>query len=119
MLISTEEDQVAVFRIHTLKNRSAYGNRQILHDGRLQAFLKISLVIDFDISQTFGTVDAYKLGVVVDLFTGKLVVAARYFKCGNARVRIICRSGKHLEFNIFYQILDVDKLQRNTHIRLV
>src|SRR5690606_12183795 len=109
MFVGTEENQIAVFCTDALKNRSAHRNWQVFYDWRLQAFFKIGLVVNLDVSQTFSAVDADKFGVVVNLLTGQFLVTARHFKRGNAGFRVVSRASEDFEIYFGNQIFYIDQ----------
>ena len=69
-LVGTKENQVARLRASALHDRLQRSLGEVLDDRRLQAgFVDLGDVIDLDVGQAAGTVDADKFRVFIDLTT--------------------------------------------------
>src|SRR3546814_14923698 len=66
-LVGAEEHDVAVDRAHAIEDHVQVGFRDVFHDRRLQAVNTRGALVDLDVRQPLGTVDADELGVVIDL----------------------------------------------------
>ena len=73
--IRAEEDDVAVLRAGALDQFGQRGIVQVLDDGRLQALAALGHVVDLDVGQALGAVDADELRVGVDLAARHLAAA--------------------------------------------
>src|SRR5690554_3154300 len=116
--VGTEEHDVAVFSSDALDDRHGDVITQEFHDRRLKAFDALGQLIDLDVSQALGTVDADELGVIVDLLAAQLA-AFRHAKGCNTALGIFGGASENLEVHAFYQIAYVLQLQRDAQIRLV
>ena len=92
--------------------------RDVFHDRRLQTFNTGSTLVDLDVRQALGTVDADELGVIVDLLAWH-ARAAWNAQCGDTAFRIVGRAAEHFEINFFELIGNVDQFQRVTQVWLV
>src|SRR5690606_4191597 len=113
-----EEHDVAIDRTDAIEDDVDVVQRDVLDDRRLQTFDTGSALVDLDVGQPLGTVDADELGVVVDLLA-RHARPARYAQRGDAAFRVVGGTCKDLEFDVLELILDVHQLQRNTQVRLV
>ena len=117
--ICTKEDQVAILRTGTLNDGFQRGFSQVLHDRRLQAaFVGLRGIIDLDIGQALGPVDADKLGVGVNL------AAREGCPTGDAQGGDTsgCAggdTGENLERNILHHIGHFGQFERHAQVRLV
>src|SRR5690606_25779810 len=66
--VRTEEYDVAIFSAHTFQ-QVQHDWLDEFHDWRLKTFDTFFKFVDFDISQTFCTVDTDKFGVFINLAT--------------------------------------------------
>src|SRR5690554_903769 len=108
-LIGTEEYDIAVFSPCPLYYRHGNFVAKELNDGRLQAFYAFGKLIHLDVSQTFGTVDADKFSVFVDLLTTQLATFGNT-QSGYSALGIIRRPSKHFEINASNQVAHILKL---------
>ncbi|RMQ30068.1 hypothetical protein ALQ08_05043 [Pseudomonas syringae pv. delphinii] len=116
--VRTEENDIAIDRANAIKDDVQVFFRDELDDRRLQAFRPLRALVDLDVGQTFGAVDADELGVIVDLAACH-AGSARYTQCGNTPFRIVGRTAEHLEFHSVELIGDVYQFQRVAQVRLV
>src|SRR5471032_3334153 len=89
-LVGTEEHDVAIDRTNAIKDHVEVGFRDVLDDWRLQAFNAFGALVDLDVRQTLGTVDANELGVIVDLLA-RHARGAWNTQGGNAAFRVVGR----------------------------
>ncbi len=92
---------------------------QELDDGRLQAVLQVVPVVDLDIGQALGTVNADEIRIGIYLLAGQKVVAVGYPEGHHPSLGVLRRTGKHLEIHIRHQILHFHQFQGDTQVRLV
>ncbi len=91
---------------------------QVLDDRRLQALLVgLGDVVDLDVGQAAGTVDADELGVLVDLAAGE-GVAARHAHRGDAAARG-GGAAEDLEGDVLHRVGDVGQFERDAQVGLV
>ena len=76
-LSGAKEDDVAIDRAGARQDRVERIVMDVLDDGRLQAFTALAGVIDLDVGQTLGAIDADELGVGIDLGAADLGAARR------------------------------------------
>ena len=117
-LVGAEEHDVAVDSTHAIEDHVDVVQRDVLDDRRLQAVNAGGTLVDLDIGQALGAVDADELGVVVDLLA-RHARPARYAQRGDAAFRVVGRAGKHLELDVLELIFHIHQFQRNAQIRLV
>jgi hypothetical protein len=92
---------------------------KVLDDRRLQAgFVELGDIVDLDISQAPGTVDADELGVFID-FATRHAGAAWHAQCGDAAVFAVGHAGEDLEGHILDGIGDFGQFKRDAQVRLV
>ena len=92
---------------------------QVFHDRRLQAgFVQLGHIVDLDVGQSLGAVNADKLGVFVDLAAGERT-AARYAQGRHAAIAELAAPAEYLERNIFHRIGHFGEFQRYTHVRFI
>ncbi|MDT4782522.1 hypothetical protein FQZ97_147810 [compost metagenome] len=117
-LVGAEEHDVAVDRAHAIEDYIEVLFGDELDDRRLQAFDALGALVDLDVGQALGAVDADELGVVVDL-AARHARRTRNAQGGDAALRIVGRTGEHLEFHFLQLVGHVHQLQRNAQVRLV
>src|SRR5690606_17562100 len=113
-----KENDVASCSASALQYSFNYILRHELDDRRLQTFHASCQVVDLDPGQTFCTIDANKLGVLVDCAAGQ-GSTARYTQCDYAAARIVGRTGEDFKVDFFHQVSDVGELKIVTQIRFV
>ena len=91
---------------------------QVLDDGRLQALLVgLAGIVDLDVGEPAGAIDADELGVLVNLAAGQAVAAGHAHRCNAA-----ARGGgaaEHLEGDVLHRVGDVGELQGDAQVGLV
>src|SRR5690606_35410356 len=110
-LVGAEEHQIAILRAGALKNALDGIVGEELEDRRLQAVIAGGQVVDLDIGQALGAINADELGVVVDL-AARQSVAVRHFQRGDTAFRVFRRTGEDLELYAVHQVGDINQLQR-------
>ena len=92
---------------------------QVLDDGRLQAgFVQLRDVVDLDVGQSLGTVDADEACICVDFAPCK-GRSARNTQGRDTAVFAVGDTGKDLEGDILHRLGDVGQFQGDAQIRLV
>ncbi|RMT94693.1 hypothetical protein ALP39_04863 [Pseudomonas marginalis pv. marginalis] len=84
----------------------------------MQTVNTVCALVDLDVRQALGTVDADELGVVVDLLA-RHARAARYAQGGDAAFRVVGRAAEDFEINFFQLVGNVHQFQRVTQVWLV
>ena len=117
-LVRTEEHDIAIHCTNPVKNDIQIVLRNELDDRRLQTFDTLGPLVDLDIGQTLGAVDADILGVIVDLLArhGR---TTRHTQRGNAAFRVAGRAAEHLEVDLGQLVGHINQFQRVTKIGLV
>ncbi|MNV00917.1 hypothetical protein D3C71_911010 [compost metagenome] len=118
LVVSAEEEHVAVLCASALKNR--------FHDVCVQEFRHragdpfdaFRTFGDFNISQAFRAVDFHEIAVVINLFTAQ-ACATRNTQGSHAAFRIVSRAGEDGKFDCFQQVSDVHQLHRVTQVGFV
>ncbi|MCY1351842.1 hypothetical protein D9M69_381190 [compost metagenome] len=116
--VGAEEHDVAILGTHAIEDHVQVGLGDELDDRRLQALDALGALVDLDVGQALGAVDADELGVVVDL-AARHARRTRNAQGGDAALRIVGRTGEHLEFHFLQLVGHVHQLQRNAQVRLV
>ena len=117
-LVGTEEHDVAIHRTNAVENHIEIGLGNELDDRRLQAFDALGALVDLDVGQALGTVDADEFGVVIDLLA-RHGCPARNAQGGNAPLWIAGRAAEHLEVDLGQLVGNVHQFQRVAQVRLV
>src|SRR3989344_1552364 len=117
-LVGTKEDDIAIDRADAIEDDIEVVFRDELDDRRLQTLDALGALVDLDIGQALGAVDADELGVVVDL-AARHACGTRHTKGGHATFRIVGRAGEHLELDRIELIGNVHQLERDAQVRLV
>ena len=117
-LVCPEEDQVARLGAGALENALNGLIGEELEDRGLQAFRASGKIIDLDVGEPLGAVDADVLGVAVDILAGQAATARDFHGC-HTPFGVVGRTGEHFEIHTGQQIGNVDQLQRNTQVWLV
>ncbi len=117
-LVGTKEHDVAIDRTDAIEDHVQVGFRDILDDRRLQTVNTGRALVDLDVRQALGTVDADELGVVVDLLA-RHARPARNAQCGDTAFRVVGRAAEHLEFDFLELVGNVNQFQRDTQVRFV
>src|SRR5690606_24812494 len=98
--VCTKEHDVAIFSTNTFQ-QIKHDWLDEFHDWRLKTFNAFFKFVDFDVSQTTCTIDAYKFSVFVNCRTWKRT-CARYAKGNDTAFRIFCRTCEYLELNVLH-----------------
>ncbi|MCU5786542.1 hypothetical protein B27N_01545 [Alcanivorax marinus] len=117
-LVGAEEDQIAVGGAGARQDALDRFLGEELEDRRLQALGAGGQVVDLDVGQTLGAVDADELGVLVD-FLAAQVTAAGHVHGHHPAFGVLGRAGEHLELHAVHQVGDVDQFQGHAQVRLV
>ena len=92
---------------------------QVLDDRALQAgFVQLGHIVDLDVGQTLGAVDADELGVFVDLAAGQAGAAGNAHG-GDTAVFAVGDAGEDLEGNVLDGVGDFGEFERDAQIGLV
>ncbi len=118
LAVRAKEDDVAVLGAGALDQFSQRGIVQVLDDGRLQAVAALGHVVDLDVGQALGAIDADELGVGVDL-AARHFGAARHAQGDNTAARRRGGGGKHLEVHVAHDVGDVGEFELHAQIGLV
>ncbi|EKE17900.1 MAG: hypothetical protein ACD_10C00221G0001, partial [uncultured bacterium] len=117
--VGAEEDQVAGLSAGAVNNHFQCIFMHVLDDRRLQAgFVELGNVIDFDISQAAGAVDADELGVLVD-FAPCHAGAAWDAQGRNPAIFAVGDAGEDLESDVLDGIGHFSQLKRDAEVGLV
>ena len=116
--IRAEEDDVAVLRAGALDQFGQRGIVQVLDDGRLQALAALGHVVDLDVGQALGAVDADELRVGVDL-AARHLAAALHAQRHDAAARGGGGRGEHLEIHVAHDVGHVGEFQVDAQVGLV
>ncbi|RMR55269.1 hypothetical protein ALP83_05645 [Pseudomonas syringae pv. actinidiae] len=117
-LVRAEENDIAIDRTHAIKDDVQVVFRDELDDRRLQAFRPLRALVDLDVGQALGTIDADEFGVVVDL-AARHAGSARHTQCGNTPFGVVGRTAEHLELDAGELIGNIHQFQRVTQVWLV
>ncbi|MNH71776.1 hypothetical protein D3C73_239280 [compost metagenome] len=117
-LVGAEEHDVAIDCANAIEDHVELVFRDVFHDRRLQTVNTGSALVDLDVRQALGTVDADELGVVVDLLA-RHARPARYAQGGDTAFRVVGRAAEHLEVDFLELIGHVHQFQRVTQVWLV
>ncbi len=102
-LVGTEEQNVAISCTAALEQFIQGSVVNVLHDGRLQTVTALGQFVNLDPGQTFGTINADKLGVVVNFRTRNFSTAG-YTQRHHAAIVHIGWAREHLEIHIFHDV---------------
>src|SRR5690606_13700970 len=117
-LVCAKEDEIARLRTAAGNHGAQRFRVYVLVDSRMQAFRDGRRVVDLDIGQTPGSIDADELGVGVDLAV-RHARTARHTQRGPAACWVIGRRLEDLEIHALHQVGHTDELDRVAQIVFV